>query len=105
MKSFARLAAALGLAAMFATTAVFAQAPTMGKKGAVKAHSYVTKKGTVVHVKAHTRMMAAKKSTAVKGYTRTMKSGKKVVVKGYARKAPMKSMKPGMMKPGMKKTM
>lgn len=65
MKAFARIIAALGIAALFAT-AVFAQtpaAPMMGK-------------------------------THVKGYTKTLKSGKMVKVKGYTRKPSMKPMAP-----------
>jgi len=98
MKAFARLSAALGLAALFATTAVLAQAPTMGKSTAVKGYTRTTKSGKKVTVKGYNRLAVSPKKTAVKGYTRTMKNGKTVAVKGYSRKAPMKSMKPMMKK-------
>ena len=96
MKTFARLSAALGLAAVFATTAVFAQAPTMGKPTAVKGYNKMTKSGKMVHVKGYTRMgksTMAPKMTKVKGYTKMTKTGKMVTVKGYTRKPSMKSMK------------
>ncbi len=96
MKAFARLSAALGLVALFATSAVLAQAPTMSKPTAVKGYTKMTKSGKMVHVKGYTRMgkpTMAPKMTKVKGYTKMTKSGKMVKVKGYTRKASMKPMK------------
>jgi len=96
MKLFSRIAAALSLAALFATSAVFAQAPTMGKTTAVKGYTKTLKSGKKVTVKGYARKgksTMAPKTTKVKGYTKTLKSGKKVTVKGYTRKAPMKGMK------------
>lgn len=59
MKTFARLFSALGLAAVFATSA-FAQAPApMGKH--VKGYTKVTKTGKMIHVKGYNRMVAPKK--------------------------------------------
>jgi len=104
MNKFTRSLAALGLAVIFSTGAVFAQtapgAPGsksafQGKKVvAVKAHDRVNKKtGKVTHVKASTRTISAKKPAAktvqVKGYTKVnKKTGKVTMVKGYTRKAP-----------------
>ena len=99
MKTFARLFSALGLAAVFATSA-FAQAPApMGKH--VKGYTKVTKTGKVVMVKGYNRApkMAAPKMARVKGYTKVTKTGKMIHVKGYNRMvAPKKMMgKPGSM--------
>lgn len=59
MKTFARLFSALGLAAVFATSA-FAQAPApMGKH--VKGYTKMTKTGKMVQVKGYTRKVAPKK--------------------------------------------
>lgn len=65
MKTFAKIVATLMLASFIATTATVAHAaPKMTttktvkivkKKGYVHAHTYVTKKGKVVHVKGHYR--------------------------------------------------
>ena len=98
MKAFARMTAALGIAALCAT-AVFAQtppaAPTMGKTH-VKGYTRTMKNGKTVSVKGYNRMTNKPAMSHVNGYTRTMKSGKTVSVKGYNRKAPAK--KGGMMK-------
>ena len=99
MKTFARLFSALGLAAVFATSA-FAQAPApMGKH--VKGYTKMTKTGKMVQVKGYNRApkMAAPKMAHVKGYIKMTKTGKMVQVKGYNRKvAPKKMMgKPGSM--------
>jgi len=59
MKTFARLFSALGLAAVFATSA-FAQAPApMGKH--VKGYTKMTKTGKMVQVKGYNRKAAPKK--------------------------------------------
>jgi len=59
MKTFARLFSALGLAAVFATSA-FAQAPApMGKH--VKGYTKMTKTGKMVQVKGYNRKVAPKK--------------------------------------------
>lgn len=98
MKLYARLTAALSLAALLIMPAAFAQS-------AVKGYTKKLKSGKTVSVKGYTRTpkMAAK-TTTVKGYTKTLKNGKTVAVKGYTRtktmkKAPMKMMAP---KPGGK---
>ena len=107
MKSpLARLVAAVGLAALF-TTSAFAQVapsnvkPTSTATTTVKSHVRHMKSGKTVLVHGYTRtkpgMKMAPKMTHVKGYT--TKTGK--VVKGYNRKASMK--KTGMKKMGMKK--
>ncbi len=106
MKAFTRIAAALGLVAVFGTTAVFAQAPTISPmKTHVKGYTKTLKSGKMVKVKGYNRMAgkpAMKPMTHVKGYTKTLKSGKTVQVKGYNRKPMMKPMmgKPMMKKPG-----
>jgi hypothetical protein len=95
MKAFARLTAVLGLASLFAVTAL-AQAPTppaMHAGKSVKSYTRKTKSGKVVTVKGYTRKAPGKKAVktvAVKSYTRKMKNGKVVAVKGYTRKATMK---------------
>ncbi len=99
MKAFTRLASALGLAAVFCTTAVFAAAPP-AKTTNVKAHSFMNKKGHMVNVKAHTRVVPAKKTVAVKAHSFMNKKGHMVNVKAHTRKAPMKSMKKMTPKPG-----
>ena len=99
-KSFARLAAAVGLVALFTTSAFAQMAPTTTAPTAttaVKSHMRHMKSGKTVMVHAHTRTKPGMKMTHVKGYT--TKTGK--VVKGYTRKAPAKKM--GMKKMGMKK--
>jgi hypothetical protein len=94
MNTITRFAAALGLAAVFSTTAVFAQmAPAPGTGKAVKGYTKTLKSGKKVMVKGYTRKAKPAPSKAVKGYTKTLKSGKKVMVKGYTRKAPMKGKK------------
>ena len=94
MNTFTRFAAALGLAAVFSTTAVFAQmAPTAPGGKAVKGYTKTLKSGKKVMVKGYTRKAKPAPGKMVKGYTRTMKSGKTVAVKGYTRKAPMKGKK------------
>jgi hypothetical protein len=94
MNTFTRFAAALGLAAVFASTAAFAQmAPTAPGGKAVKGYTKTLKSGKKVMVKSYTRKAKPAPGMAIKGYTRTMKSGKKVAVKGYTRKMPMKGKK------------
>lgn len=100
MKTFARLVSALGLAAVFAATAAFAQAPAGTH---VKGYTKTTKTGKVVQVKGYNR--AAKtplpKTAHVKGYTKTTKTGKTVQVKGYNRVMNRPMMKSPMMKAPM----
>ena len=96
LKTFARFFSALGLAAVFAATAAFAQTPAGTH---VKGYTKTTKTGKMVHVKGYTRAMKTPmpKMTHVKGYTKTTKTGKMVHVKGYTRKtAPKSAPKTGM---------
>lgn len=98
MKAFTRLVSALGLAAVFCTTVVFAQAPPATTH--VKGYTKTMKNGKTVTVKGYNRVHNMPAKMHVKGYTKTLKSGKTVAVKGYTRKAPMKGMKKMMPKPG-----
>ena len=107
--TFTRLVAAVGLAALFTTSAFAQMAPsattstttTKAPMTSVKSHMRHMKSGKTVLVHGYTKakpgMKSAPKMTHVKGYT--TKTGK--VVKGYTRKAPAKKM--GMKKMGMKK--
>jgi hypothetical protein len=121
MKAFAKFTALIGLAGIFAGTAL-AKAPappaappatsagTTAKSGTmVKAHSRTLKSGKVVSVKGYTRKpkttMTTPKTVAVKGYTRTTKTGKVITVKGYTRKPATKSTKPAVSKTAAPKTM
>ena len=99
MKAFARLASALGLAAVFATTVVFAQTPPPAGMH-VKGYTKMTKTGKMVHVKGYTRGAKMPKMAHVKGYTKMTKTGKMVHVKGYSRKAPAKGTMKMTPKPG-----
>ena len=117
MKTFAKMAALLGLVGVFGATAFAAPpaappAPPMAGAKApatgtmVKGYTRKGKNGKMITVKPHMRshktpMMGGAKTTAVKGYTRKTKSGKTVTVKGYTRKAPMK--KPATMGSGAPK--
>lgn len=95
MNTVSRFAAALGLALAFGTTAAFAQTPP--KTTAVKAHSFMNKKGHMVNVKAHTRVVPAKKTTMVKAHSFVNKKGTLVKVKAHSRMMPAKkSAKPTM---------
>lgn len=95
LKLYARLTAALGLAALLLLPAAFAQSP-------VKGYTKKLKSGKTVAVKGYTQTPnTAPKTTAVKGYTKTLKSGKQVAVKGYTRTKTMKTA-PMAPKPGGK---
>ena len=93
VKTFARLASALGLVAVFTTTTAFAQAPTGTH---VKGYTKTTKGGKTVSVRGYNRMAKKPmpKMAHVKGYTKITKSGKTVSVKGYSRKVAPKGTKP-----------
>ena len=97
-KTFARVAAAFGLAALFGTSvfAATATAPGMAHgTTAVKSHVRHMKSGKTVLVHGYNRPKPGSKPkmTHVKGYTRTTKTGKVIKVGGYNRKAPAKKMK------------
>ena len=84
MKLYARLTAALSLAALLIMPAAFAQT-------AVKGYTKKLKSGKTVAVKGYTRTpKIAPKTTVVKSYTKTLKNGKTVAVKGYTRTKTMK---------------
>lgn len=95
LKLYARLTAALSLAALLIMPAAFAQT-------AVKGYTKKLKSGKTVAVKGYTRTpKMAPKTTTVKGYTKTLKNGKSVAVKGYTRTKTMKTA-PMAPKPGGK---
>ncbi len=97
MKLFARISAALSLAALLAVSA-FAQTPRPPAPGThVKGYTKILKTGKMVKVKGYTRKAKPMAATHVKSYMKTLKTGKMVKVKGYTRKAPMKSTMKGMM--------
>ena len=99
-KTFARIAAAFGLAALITTGAFAAPAATPGTAPgatAVKSHVRHMKSGKTVLVHGYNRVKPGAKKTHVKSYTRTSKTGKIIKVKGYNRA------KPGMKTKTMKK--
>jgi len=102
MKTFTRISAVLGLAAMLGSVVpAFAASPMAPTKTPMTAkpgakstvvHGYTRKgkNGKMVTVKPYARGAKKPKTTHVKGYTRTTKTGKTVAVKGYNRMAPAK---------------
>ena len=99
-KMLARLAAAVGLAALI-TTSAFAASTTATKAPGttVQSHLRHLKSGKTVLVHGYTRTKPGPKKAHVKGYSRTTKSGKIINVKGYNRKTPGKKAAPMMKKP------